>query len=41
MNLSEAEVGSLPGVGPKALDQLRHALVSNDLSFADGKKASQ
>jgi hypothetical protein len=36
MNLSEAGVGSLPGVG-----QLRHALVSNNLSFADGKKASQ
>lgn len=39
--LSEAEVRSLHGVGPKALDQLRHALVSNDLSFAEGKKAIQ
>jgi len=39
-SLSESEVGRLHGVGPKALDQLRHALVSNELSFADGKKAS-
>jgi hypothetical protein len=28
-------------VGPKALAQLRHALVANGLSFADGKKANQ
>jgi len=39
-SLSESEVGRLHGVGPRALDQLRHALVSNELSFADGKKAS-
>jgi DNA-directed RNA polymerase alpha subunit len=38
--LSEAEVERLHGVGPKALDQLRHALVSNDLSLPDGKKAN-
>ncbi len=35
---SEAEVKQLHGVGPKALDQLRRALGSNGLSFADGKK---
>ena len=36
--VSEAEVERLHGVGPKALAQLRHALVANGLSFADGKK---
>ena len=36
--VSQAEVGELHGVGPKALAQLRHALVANGLSFADGKK---
>ncbi len=35
--LSEAEVKQLHGVGPKALDQLRRALSTNGLSFADGK----
>ena len=35
--LNEAEVERLHGVGPKALAQLRHALVANGLSFADGK----
>jgi hypothetical protein len=35
--LNEAEVESLHGVGPKALAQLRHALLANGLSFADGK----
>lgn len=37
---SEVEVEGLHGVGPKALDQLRPALISNGLSFADGKKAN-
>jgi hypothetical protein len=35
--ISEAEVRQLHGVGPKALDQLRRALSTNSLSFADGK----
>jgi DNA-directed RNA polymerase alpha subunit len=35
--LSEAEVKQLHGVGPKALDQLRRALVARGLSFAGGK----
>jgi hypothetical protein len=35
--LSEAEVKQPPGVGPKALDQLRRALGINGLSFTDGK----
>ena len=39
--LSEAEVEGLHGVGPKALDQLRHALGANGLSFTDGKNADQ
>jgi predicted RecB family nuclease len=39
--LGEAEVERLHGVGPKALAQLRRALVANGLSFADGKKADQ
>jgi hypothetical protein len=39
--VSEAEVERLHGVGPKALAQLRHALVANGLSFADGKKVDQ
>ena len=39
--LSEADVEELHGVGPKALDQLRQALVANGLSFADGKRANQ
>ena len=33
--LSEAEVKQLHGIGPKALDQLRRALATNGLSFAD------
>jgi hypothetical protein len=37
--VSQAEVEGLHGVGPMALAQLRHALVANGLSFADGKKA--
>ena len=35
--ISEAEVKHLHGVGPKALEQLRRALSTNGLSFADGK----
>jgi hypothetical protein len=35
--LNQAEVQRLHGVGPKALAQLRHALLANGLSFADGK----
>jgi hypothetical protein len=35
--ISEAEVKQLHGVGPKALEQLRRALSTNGLSFADGK----
>lgn len=38
--LSEAEVKGLHGVGSKALEQLRHALAINGLSFADGKTVS-
>jgi hypothetical protein len=34
--LSEAELKQMHGVGPKALEQLRHALGTNGLSFADG-----
>jgi hypothetical protein len=33
--ISEAEVKQLHGVGPKALEQLRRALSTNGLSFAD------
>jgi hypothetical protein len=39
--VSQAEVEGLHGVGPKALAQLRRALVANGLSFADGKNAIQ
>jgi predicted RecB family nuclease len=41
IRVSQAEVEGLHGVGPKALAQLRRALVANGLSFADGKKADQ
>jgi len=37
-NCSEAELKQLHGVGPKALDQLRHALGARGLSFADGTR---
>jgi predicted RecB family nuclease len=37
IRVSQAEVEGLHGVGPKALAQLRRALVANGLSFADGK----
>lgn len=36
--LSEAEVLQLHGMGPKALDQIRQALVAKGLSFANGIK---
>jgi hypothetical protein len=39
--VSQAEVEGLHGVGPKALAQLRHALVANGLSFADGKRTDR
>ncbi len=39
--LSEAEIKQLHGVGPKALDQLRRALGTNGLSFADGKRRKE
>jgi hypothetical protein len=39
--LSEAEVKQLHGVGPKALDQLRRALDTHGLSFADGKRRKE
>ncbi len=31
--ISEAELKQLHGIGPKALDQLRHALAAQGLSF--------
>ncbi len=37
VEVSEAEVKQLHGIGPKALDQLRLALAAKDLSFADVK----
>jgi hypothetical protein len=39
--VSEAEVEELHGVGPQALQYLRHTLVANGLSFADGNRANQ
>jgi hypothetical protein len=39
--ISQVEVAGLHGVGPKALAQLRHALVANGLSFAAGKRADR
>ena len=35
--ISEAEVKKLHGIGPNALNQLRQALSSKGLSFADEK----
>jgi hypothetical protein len=35
---TEAEVKQLHGIGPNALDQLRRALKSKRLAYADGKK---
>ena len=34
--LSEEEILQLHGMGPKALDQIRRALATKDLSFAEG-----
>lgn len=34
--LSEADVLKLHGMGPKALDQLRRALLDKGISFKDG-----
>ncbi len=34
----ETEIKHLHGIGPNALDQLRHALAARGLSFADQKK---
>ena len=39
--VSEAEIEDLHGMGPKALQQLRHTLVANGLSFADGNRTNQ
>ena len=39
--VSQAEVEKLHGVGPKAISQLRHALVANGLSFASGKRTDR
>ena len=39
--ISEAEVKQLHGVGPKALAQLRRALGTKGLSFADGKSGKE
>ena len=36
--VSEAELLKLHGMGPKALDQLRRALVAKGLSFAEASK---
>jgi ERCC4-type nuclease len=36
--VSEAELKQLHGMGPKAIDQLRRALETKGLSFADAKK---
>jgi hypothetical protein len=35
--MSETEVKHLHGIGPNTLDQLRHALAANGLSFAQDK----
>ncbi len=35
-SMTEAEVGKLHGMGPKALEQIRHALAAEGRSFADG-----
>jgi DNA-directed RNA polymerase alpha subunit len=36
--VSEGDVLKLHGMGPKALDQLRHALAVKGLSFADADR---
>ncbi len=35
--ISEADATQLHGVGPKAIERLRHALAAKGLSFADGR----
>ena len=35
--ISEAKVKQLHGIGPNALEQLRHALAAKGLSFANAK----
>jgi hypothetical protein len=35
--VSEADLGRLHGVGPKAIDQLRQALAASGLSFATNR----
>ncbi len=39
--VSEEEIKRLHGIGPNALDQLRHALEEKGLSFADKKGQGQ
>jgi hypothetical protein len=36
--VSEAELGRLHGMGPKALDQLRRALAASGRAFADAER---
>jgi hypothetical protein len=38
---NEAEIKKLHGMGPKALNLLRHALGANGLSFAQPKKGKR
>jgi hypothetical protein len=40
-DLSEAEVRQLHGIGPRAFEQLRQALRTHGLSFADGEGERQ
>jgi DNA repair protein RadC len=37
---SEADIKKLHGIGPNALNQLRHALAASDRSFADVNRGS-
>ena len=39
--ISEARLKKLHGIGPKALDQLRHALHAKGLSFAAEEKSKK
>ena len=38
--VGEDELLRLHGMGPKALEQLRHALVAQGLSFAEGNRTT-
>jgi hypothetical protein len=38
IEISEAELRQLHGIGPKAIGQLRRALAANGLSFADEQR---